>query len=414
MTDFQSEMYDHLKLILDELQDREPLFKQGLIVFCFDELKKWVDIAPSHAEFARVALATATMLTDFGYGADYIAASLIHYPNIFKGIQTQELQKKGAAAVGILGIVDTLAIIHKYFESYLPWMEKNNPSSPTKEKSSNEFWDEHSLEIKSDAFLAIAGSPEIAVVKFIDRLYLLRTIEKFNLDTDVVQQLANDSLAVVAPAAEALGMWSVKWQIEDYSFKILNPEKYWEIANDLQEKREQREWFIQRVISEVYKQLQDHNIAAVVTGRPKHIYGLYKKMKNTGKPVMAINDNMSIRIITQSEDKEDCYNALAVLTSNWHIAEGIYEKGKKIRDWIKTPKPNGYESIHTNIIFEERLLEVQIRNQEMHDLAEYGAAAHWIYRKTGKSEGLPNKYQAYIHSMKKLRTDLERYQTKRR
>ena len=268
--------------------------------------------------------------------------------------------------------------------------------------------------LKSDAFLAIANSPEVAVIKLVDREHLLKNIEEFSLDDNISKLLANDSIDIMAPAAEALGVWSLKWKIEDYAFKIINPTVYNEIVNDLKEKRNQREKFIEQAINQISQKLKENEIPAQVTGRPKHIYGLYKKMLQQKKPIMEINDNLAIRIITEAKGNDDCYKALAVLVDNWKVAAGVYEGGKKARDWIDNPKPNGYQSIHTTIIYEGRLLEIQIRNQEMHDLAEYGAAAHWIYRKTGKSESLSNKYQNYIASIKKLRLTQEQYQQKKR
>jgi GTP pyrophosphokinase len=128
---------------------------------------------------------------------------------------------------------------------------------------------------------------------------------------------------------------------------------------------------------------------------------LYRKVLKTGKTLTEINDTLGIRIIV--DEIEDCYKALSILERQIGLTEGVYEQGKRYRDWIVSPKPNQYQSIHTTILFETRWLEVQIRTQAMHEIAEYGAAAHWLYRKSGNSGGQQKRYKDYIEQISLLR-----------
>ena len=255
---------------------------------------------------------------------------------------------------------------------------------------------------------AIAGNlyfevvPEIPVIKAVERLHLLKNAETLLPDAQVRQMLARESLDVHAQALENLGVHALKSKLEDYAFEILSPAAYQSIANDLNERRETREKFIQKAINTLKRALSAAGIHAEVSGRPKHIYSLHLKQARTGQPIQEINDSLGLRIIVASVPQ--CYQALNLLHRLWPPVPGIYEDGLFCRDWIRKAKVNGYQSIHTTVFHakSQRPVEVQIRTREMHETAEYGVAAHWVYKR-GESKG----YVRYVELMADRRRRLE-------
>jgi (p)ppGpp synthase/HD superfamily hydrolase len=230
---------------------------------------------------------------------------------------------------------------------------------------------------------------------------------------DGLQALAQQTLDVHTVVAERLGIWSIKWQLDDAAFKILQPYDYQAIKRDLNERRQEREEVVKRATEILKRALDAEGLGhAEVTGRPKHIYGLYLKMKQLGQSVQEVNDNLGLRILANTKD--ECYQAVDILHRTWPRVEGIYGD-KPYRDWIASPKPNQYQSIHATVYFaegENRFLEVQIRTHEMHEIAEYGIASHWIYRKAGSSTKLQSKYQKYAEGMAEFRRSFEKRQRK--
>ncbi len=255
---------------------------------------------------------------------------------------------------------------------------------------------------------AIAGNlyfeviPELPVIKAVERLQLLKKADTLLPDLPVRRMLAQEALDVHAQALENLGMHALKSKLEDCAFEILSPVAYQSIFNDLDERRESREKFIQRAVRTLYKALSGAGIDAEVTGRPKHIYSLHLKQARTGLPIQEINDSLGLRIIVASV--QQCYQALNLLHRLWTPVSGIYENNLFCRDWIRMAKVNGYQSIHTTVFHakERRPVEVQIRTREMHETAEYGVAAHWVYKR-GESKG----YIKYVELMADRRRRLE-------
>ena len=273
--------------------------------------------------------------------------------------------------------------------------------------------------------------PEIPVIKAVERLHLLENTEillptvqlmlaqgaldgsdEFKNTDDGLSKvrfmLAQEALDVHAQALESLGVHSLKGRLEDCAFKVLSPNRYQSIVNDLDEWRETRENFVRRAVSTLKKVLSRAGIQAEVTGRPKHVYSLYLKQDRTGQPIRKINDNLGLRVLVESE--EQCYQALDILHRLWKPVPGVYEEGL-FRDWIAHAKPNGYQSIHTTVFHkeEQRSLEVQIRTKEMHRTAEYGVAAHWVYKKGGNKA-----YSHYVEILADRRRRLEDHMDARR
>ena len=222
--------------------------------------------------------------------------------------------------------------------------------------------------------LAMAEDVRVVLIKLADRLHNMRTLK--HLDEERRRRIARETLDIYAPLANRLGIWQIKWELEDLSLRFLEPEVYRELATQLDEKRADREGYIKRVIDRLTAELNQAGIEAVVSGRPKHIYSIWRKMQRKRLDFDQIFDTRAVRILVKEE--RDCYGALGVVHGLWrHIA-------KEFDDYIANPKENLYRSLHTAVIGPEgRTLEVQIRTEDMHSHAELGVAAHWRYKEGG-------------------------------
>jgi GTP pyrophosphokinase len=222
--------------------------------------------------------------------------------------------------------------------------------------------------------LAMAEDVRVVLIKLADRLHNMRTLK--HLDDARRRRIARETLDIYAPLANRLGIWQIKWELEDLSLRYLEPDVYRKLARQLDEKRTDREGYIRRVIERLTRELKNAGIEAVVSGRPKHIYSIWRKMQRKQLDFDKIFDMRAVRILVKEE--RDCYGALGVVHGLWrHIA-------KEFDDYIANPKENLYRSLHTAVIGPEgRTLEVQIRTEEMHRHAELGVAAHWRYKEGG-------------------------------
>lgn len=407
MNDLEKWGKTELIAILDEADKYLSPNSASLVVGSYDILQAVSELEQEQGDaFLELSLKTGRHAAELGLQGEYIAAALLYYPYLLAYVTDEELQTRfGESTVKILGAQRRLG---RFFENCLPWYAQENLAGEEtgSEARRKTIWAEQTSERVLTAFLSMAMTPEAAILKCLDRLYLLKTLEHFSLGAETKHALAEDTLSIHAMVMEALGVWSVKWQLEDLAFKVLQPEAYFKIIADLHEHRQNRQARMDRAIATITGKLKAEGIQARVTGRVKHLYGLYTKMLETGKSVQEINDAIGIRIIVNTE--AECYQTLDALFRTWPPAEGQYEPGKSYRDWIANPKPNGYQSIHTTVVFEGRLLEVQIRTETMHDLAEYGAAAHWIYRKAGRSVALQGKYQRYVERIAQYRRAYEK------
>ena len=194
---------------------------------------------------------------------------------------------------------------------------------------------------------------------------------------------------------DRLGIWQVKWELEDLSFRFIEPDAYKNIAKSLEEKRTEREEFIRLMIERLKKELEKVDIRAEVYGRPKHIYSIYNKMRGKSLDFSQMYDLRAVRIIV--DDIKSCFTVLDIVNRLW---TPILEE---FDDYISRPKPNGYQSLHTVVVAENgQPFEVQIRTQEMHRLAEYGVAAHWRYKETGGSTFVAQQYDEKISYLRQL------------
>jgi guanosine-3',5'-bis(diphosphate) 3'-pyrophosphohydrolase len=245
--------------------------------------------------------------------------------------------------------------------------------------------------------IAMAKDIRVILIKLADRLHNMRTICYMSQDTQ--REKAEETLEIYAPLAHRLGIFQLKWDLEDLAFFTLEPKKYNQLQKMLTESREQREQFLEGVIQDIKGELQKLNINCQIYGRTKHLYSIYQKMVKRDKEFSEIYDLSAVRVIVDSVS--DCYAALGAVHSRWRPLPG------RFKDFIAMPKFNLYQSLHTTIIGPAgRPFEVQIRTMEMHRTAEYGIAAHWLYKEGGKA-GTDQQQFAWLRQMLEWQTETE-------
>jgi GTP pyrophosphokinase len=214
------------------------------------------------------------------------------------------------------------------------------------------------------------------------------------------KRIANETMDIFAPLASRLGIWQMKWEMEDLAFRYINSEVYKEIAKSLAEHRSVREKKVDEISDRLSLVMKDAGIDADVSGRPKHIYSIYKKMQRKGVPIDLVHDVRGVRIIVSTN--AICYATLGVIHSNWTPIPGEFD------DYIAAPKDNFYRSLHTAVLYDDgKTLEVQIRTREMHESAEYGIAAHWRYKENRFHDPDFNLRVAYLRQLMEWRQDVE-------
>jgi len=308
-------------------------------------------------------LQTALTLADLQLDAASLAAALLHDVPENCGIPVSEIETKFGPEVAKL--VDGTTRLSK-----LSWQ------APEKETARHQ-----QAENLRKMLVAMAEDLRVVFIKLADRLHNMRTLGA--LPPQRRHSIAQETLEIYAPLAHRLGIGGLRWQLEDLSFRHLEPRQYRRIANLIAARRDERESLIAQVIQILDAEFSRSGIKAEISGRPKHIYSIYQKMQKyvaMGKQFDDIHDLLALRVLASTVP--DCYGALGIVHSLWHPLPGDFD------DFIANPRPNGYQSLHTTVMYQGTTpLEIQIRTREMHHLAEYGVAAHWRY-KEGESKDM--------------------------
>ncbi|TFH37212.1 MAG: bifunctional (p)ppGpp synthetase/guanosine-3',5'-bis(diphosphate) 3'-pyrophosphohydrolase, partial [Anaerolineales bacterium] len=247
-------------------------------------------------------------------------------------------------------------------------------------------------------FLAMGEDVRVVVIKLADRLHNMRTLS--HLPAEKQKRIAKETLEIFAPLANRLGIWQMKWELEDLAFRYVYPESYKEIASSVAERRVDREGSLRKICERLKQELGEASVQAEVTGRPKHLYSIYRKMERKGIPFDGVYDVRGVRILVENESQ--CYLALGVIHTHWKPVPGTFD------DYLATPKDNFYRSLHTAVMYDDgKTLEVQIRTLEMHENAEYGIAAHWRYKEGRTREENFEQRVIWLRRLMEWRQDVD-------
>jgi len=321
----------------------------------------------SGVPYIEHCLETAKILTELRMDVVMVAASLLHDVVEDGGISIDEVKETFGQEIGQL--VDGVTTISELkFQSQA-------------EKQAENF---------RKMIFSMAQDLRVIMIKFADRLHNMRTIEY--LPQKKAERIALETREVYAPLAHRFGIARIKWELEDLSLKVLDPPAYKELETKVADRREEREQVIRRVVAPIKKELLKNGIQAEVEGRAKALYSIYRKMKNRYKSFEEIYDLLAIRVIVKKVD--ECYFALGVVHT---LFTPVHDRFK---DFIATPKLNMYQSLHTTVIGPDgKMVEIQVRTETMHRVAEIGIAAHWKYKEGRKSDDELDRYSAWLREM---------------
>jgi GTP pyrophosphokinase len=354
-------------------------------------------------------LAVATILADLRVPPEVVAAGLLHDTVEDTTVTLQDIRRDFGGTIAVL--VDGVTKL-----TNLPRVSRDDQHAESPNGSdaaeSNGNGNGHNgngssitLGRKQDlvsetlrkTFLAMGEDVRVVLIKLADRLHNMRTLGA--MPEHKRKRIAKETLDIFAPLANRLGIWQIKWELEDLGFRYLNPEKYKEIADQVEDRQPDREAQIETIKENLSNILAANNIKAEISGRPKHIYSIFKKMTQKGKPFDLVRDVRAVRLIVQ--DIPSCYAALGVIHTHWRPIPGEFD------DYIAAPKDNFYQSLHTAVIYDDkRPLEVQIRTTEMHQNAEYGIAAHWRYKEGTHRDKNYEQRINWLRNMMEWRSDV--------
>ncbi len=316
----------------------------------------------------------AKILADLQLDSATVASGLIH--DVIEDTSVTYEDIKEAFGLEIAQIVDGLTKI-----GHLPMNSKEN----------------RQVENYRKLLVSIAKDARVIIIKLADRLHNMRTLEW--LPEEKREKIAQETMDLYAPLAHRFGMAKMKWELEDLAFKYLEPEAYRTLAKLVQAKRGEREALIKKLLEPLQRQLGAAGIAEVeVTGRPKHLWSIHKKMLKRQKPYEEIFDLLAIRVLVNTVP--DCYHALGIIHDGWTPVQ------ERIKDYIASPKSNGYQSLHTTIFGPGRqLYEIQIRTRDMHRTADFGIAAHWRFKENSKSADELDRHLSWFRKVLELQLD---------
>ncbi|MBE6073642.1 MAG: bifunctional (p)ppGpp synthetase/guanosine-3',5'-bis(diphosphate) 3'-pyrophosphohydrolase [Selenomonas ruminantium] len=252
--------------------------------------------------------------------------------------------------------------------------------------------EEVQLENYRKMFLAMANDIRVIMVKLADRLHNMRTLKFMRADKQ--KRIAKETIEIYAPLANRLGISNIKWELEDLCLRYLEPEIYYDLVENVKQKRKERQTFIDTAIGQIAGKLDEAHIKADINGRAKHFYSIYKKMKRDHKDISEIYDLSAVRVLVDTV--KDCYGVLGVIHAMWKPIPG------RFKDYIAMPKSNGYQSLHTTVMTRGYPLEIQIRTFQMHQVSEYGVAAHWKYKESGKGATAGNAMDQKMNWLRQM------------
>ncbi len=348
--------------------------------------------AEAHAEQKRQSgepyinhcVAVASILSDMRMPSDVVAAGLLHDTVEDTPLTLDNLRLKfGDVITNLVDGVTKLDSLPRVSRSDL--FNDVDESLPLTDEQVSKRKKQLAIEALRKTFLAMNEDVRVVLIKLADRVHNMRTLG--HTKPEKQKRIAQETLDIYAPLANRLGIWQIKWELEDLSFRYVNPEKYKEIAEQISDRRSVREEQISNIIEHLSTVLRQAGIKVEISGRPKHIYSIYKKMAQKGKSFEMVRDIRGVRLMVA--DIPACYSALGIIHNHWRPIPGEFD------DYIAAPKDNFYQSLHTAVIYDDgKPLEVQIRTTEMHQNAEYGIAAHWRYKEGGTRRDA--KYEQHI------------------
>ncbi|MGB4595056.1 MAG: bifunctional (p)ppGpp synthetase/guanosine-3',5'-bis(diphosphate) 3'-pyrophosphohydrolase [Anaerolineaceae bacterium] len=269
--------------------------------------------------------------------------------------------------------------------------DERKPLPPSVEDVSDSRRADAVVETLRKMLLAIGDDVRVVIIKLADRLHNMRTLGSLPLDRQ--KKIAQETLDIFAPLANRLGIWQMKWELEDLGFQYTMPDKYKEISDQVALRRSKRQDEVKNIVTQLEKIIKAAEVKATVNGRPKHIYSIYRKMERKGQNFDAIRDLRAVRVIVN--DVESCYKVLGLIHMRYKPIPGEFD------DYIAAKKPNNYQSLHTSVIYTDgKPLEIQIRTWEMHQNAEYGVAAHWRYKE--QDAKMSSEYEQKLTTMRGL------------
>jgi GTP pyrophosphokinase len=349
-------------------------------------------------------LAVASILIDLRVPPEVVAAGLLHDTVEDTDVSLDDIRRDFGDVVASL--VDGVTKL-----SNLPRVSHNGHES--KEKVNAPDSDEVELlkpqsplgrradvvsETLRKTFLAMGDDVRVVLIKLADRLHNMRTLGY--MPEEKRRRIGKQTLEIYAPLASRLGIWQIKWELEDLAFRYVDPNKYKEIADQLTERRPDREAQVEQIVEKLEEVLTQNNIRVEISGRPKHIYSIYRKMQKKGKSFDLVRDLRGVRVLVP--DIPSCYATLGIIHTRWRPIPGEFD------DYIAAPKDNFYQSLHTAVIYDDgKPLEVQIRTAEMHQNAEYGIAAHWKYKEGTPRDKSYEQRITWLRKMMEWRSDVD-------
>jgi GTP pyrophosphokinase len=309
----------------------------------------------------------ALILADYRLDAETYAACLLH--DVLEDTETSSKEIEEGFGAKVASLVEGVTKLHGL--NYLS-REENN------------------LENVRKILLAMAADLRVVFIKLADRLHNMRTLQY--LSEDKQQRIAQETMEIYVPLAHRLGIYELKWEMEDLAFRYLNPDEYKRLAGLVAAKRAEREAFVQKTIEQIDRFLADKGIHAQVSGRPKNLYSIYRKMVQQGKTFDEIYDLTAVRILVDTIP--ECYLVLGYVHEAFTVVPG------RVKDYIALPKPNGYQSLHTTVMGANGdPLEIQIRTKRMHEVDEMGVAAHWKYKEGKAADLVDSERFAWLRQM---------------